>query len=431
MSDRALAALLALALAGPAPAADREALLAWVEADPVVELEPGTVVGRDALASLDAVLPPAFVAHLDFEGVAIEIGPTTDLTPHAAYVEATRRFAGQASLGADGALSGYVAGQPFTAGDIAAADPAQAGLMAAWNNRHRWTHFGYRSEEFVMCYMTAGGDTASRPEDWGGSGHCERQMTMNFHRVYLRHVATLPESDYRLDLRDAERFLYKDMMRITDPFDVAGTAFMIERPLAFGEEDQVHSYLPGERRVRRLSARERADAFMGSEFTLDDLEAWSGKVADYDWRYLDKRPVLAVVNSKHPYSRFQGPLSDVADDRWEVRDAHAVIATPTWEDHPYGARIMFFDAQTFVVLLTAILDRDDRLWKLLYPIYDWPEVEGEREPGDSALRWRSSVAIDLANARSSVTRSLGTDLPTMSASQVRRMFSASNLTEGR
>lgn len=422
----------ALGLLSPALAADdRSAVLEWVAEDQVVDLAPGTVVGQDGLGSLGAVVPPPLLAEFDFPGVRIEIAPTSDLAPHAVYAEATARFAGQAALGADGALTGYTAGQPFSHAQIAAAGPRDAGFMVAWNNRNRWTHYGYRSETFVMCYMTGGGTTATLPEDWGGGGHCERKMTMNFHRVYLRHLAMLPDADYRLDLRDAERFLYKDVMRITDPFDVAGTAFMIERPLAFGEDDQVHSYLPGERRVRRLSARERADAFLGSEFTLDDLEAWSGKVADYDWQYAGSRAILGVVRSQHPYSRFQGPLSDVPDDRWEVRDTHVVVATPTWKDHPYGARIMFFDKQTWVVLLTVVLDRGGQLWKLLYPIYAWPEANGEREPHETALHWRSSVAIDVQNGRSSVTRSLGTDLPAMSASQVRRLFSASTLTEGR
>ena len=54
---------------------------------------------------------------------------------------------------------------------------------------------------------------------------------------------------------------------------------MVERSLDPTEEDQVSSYLPRERRVRRLSAEERADKFMGSNFTLDDFEAFSGRVS--------------------------------------------------------------------------------------------------------------------------------------------------------
>lgn len=428
------AALLALTLLpGLVTAGELDAVLAWLETPNAADLPPGTVIGQARLDRLAGVLPPPFVARLDFPGVRMAIGATADLAPHAAYREATEQLAGGVTLAADGSLEGYTAGQPFPPAVVAAAPPERAGYMVAWNNRHRWTYYGYRSEEFLMCYMVRGRDTGARPADWGGDGSCERSMTMDFHRVYLRHLAMLPADGYRLDLRDAERFLYKDIMRITDPFDVAGSAFMIERPLAFGEEDQVHSYLPGERRVRRLSARERADAFMGSDFTLDDLEAWSGKIADYDWRYLGTRTVLGVVQSRLDYSHFQGPLSDIADDEWQLRAAHVVMAKPVWDEHPYSARVMFFDRQAHVVLMTLAFNREGRLWKILYPIYAWPEAADPAapQPHETALMWRSSVALDVLDDKSSVTRSYGTDLPTMEASDVRRLFSASTLTEGR
>ena len=93
---------------------------------------------------------------------------------------------------------------------------------------------------------------------------------MSYQRAYLSHIAMLPDQEYRFNLDDAKRLLWKDFFEFVEPFDVKGTKFVVERAFA-NEDDQVNSYLPTQRRVRRLSAKERADSFMGTDFTLDDF----------------------------------------------------------------------------------------------------------------------------------------------------------------
>ena len=75
------------------------------------------------------------------------------------------------------------------------------------------------------------------------------------------------------------------------PFDVAGLKLVVERPLDQSEGDQVNSYLPTERRVRRLSAKERADSWLGTNWTLDDFEGYSGLVMDNRWRLLGEKVI--------------------------------------------------------------------------------------------------------------------------------------------
>ncbi|MEM7468041.1 MAG: DUF1329 domain-containing protein [Pseudomonadota bacterium] len=416
-------------------AIDRAAIDSWLATDQVIEIGDDEVVTQENLAALSQVVPPGYIEKMDFPEVQIEFSPVTDQPPHESYQRATEKFAAQSKLATNGALENYTAGRPFSESQIESADAQSAGSMIAWNSNFRWNFYGYRAKEFLMCYMTAGnGEAKNLPEPWGGTGSCDRKFTVTFQRVYLAHLAMLPEQNYRMDVGDSERLHYKDVMQFTDPFDMAGTAFMIERPLAFGEDDQVQSYLPGERRVRRLSARERADSFIGSDYTLDDLEAWSGKVADYDWNFLGPRAVIGVVNTKWPTSRFQGPLSDIPDDRWEIRDTYVVSAKPKWDEHPYAERIMFFDRQTYVVLMTLVINRAGDLWKVMYPIYAWSADDddvGDIQPGDTVTQWRSSVSIDVLNDKSSVTQSQGTDMPVVDPKLIRRVFSASALTGGR
>ena len=60
-----------------------------------------------------------------------------------------------------------------------------------------------------------------------------------------------------------------EYMEYLSPFNVKGTKFVVERMIDPYEEDLVNTYLPTERRVRRFSAKERADHIMGMNGTFD------------------------------------------------------------------------------------------------------------------------------------------------------------------
>lgn len=64
--------------------------------------------------------------------------------------------------------------------------------------------------------------------------------------------------------------LEKSLLRFLAPADVEGTALLtIEQA---DRDDDRWLYLPALRRVRRISARDRSDAFMGSDFAYEDLD---------------------------------------------------------------------------------------------------------------------------------------------------------------
>lgn len=63
----------------------------------------------------------------------------------------------------------------------------------------------------------------------------------------------------------------KKLMMFQSPADVRGTAFMSWSYGEAGKNDDQWIYLPALMRVKRISSEGRADAFMGSDFTYDDL----------------------------------------------------------------------------------------------------------------------------------------------------------------
>ena len=306
--------------------------------------------------------------------------------------------------------------------------------MVAWNNIYRWGGSGWRSADIAMVYLSPGDGSTHDPsvaESLRGGGHVERSVGMEYHRVYLSHLAHYADQGYEMKVADADEQHFKDWIQFSEPFDMRGMAFVFERFRDPHEPDQVNSYLPTERRVRRLSAKERSDSFAGSEMTMDDFEGFSGRVLDYSWQYVGEKSVMHVQNSKWDHSRYHGPGSHVPIDRWQLRRCQVVESRPLYPEHPYGRKLTFFDAQTFNIVANVIFDREDRLLKVIYTMYHWPGGEPSGAPEATVTTWRGSTVVNTQSQRSLVSWGVGVEIPVMTASKVRRLFSVSNLTGGR
>ncbi|MEM7293702.1 MAG: DUF1329 domain-containing protein, partial [Pseudomonadota bacterium] len=399
-------------------------------------LAPDTVVTRESLAALDPWVAPGLRDEFDFPELSIEIQATIDYPPHQSYRAATERFAGEATLGADNTLQNYTAGKPFSDEQLEAVSPEQAGFMVAWNQFHRWQYTGYQIKELTMTYIdaVAGGENLDPEFALYGGGQITRRLHQAYHRVYLSHLAWLPNAGYRFDVPDSDTRYFKDYIEFLAPFDVKGTSFVVERHLDPLADDQVNIYSPTERRVRRFSAKERADRFMGSEATLDDFEGFSGRVMDYRWKYLGTRAILMVADAKNPINHGIGPYSRFPGDRWQIRDCYVVEVKSTWEAHPYGSRVLFFDKQTMSTQLSLIFDHDGKLWKTMIPIFRGPT---ENHSADytietSVASWRGQFNVDRQSNTSTVVQAItNTTHPTMTKAKIKRKFSVSNLSSGR
>lgn len=413
---------------------DIEHWLAQPAPDPLPA--PGTVLGATDLPSIASLVLPGYMQYLDFPQLAMTVAATGDYAPPAVYQQATAAHADKVSLNPAGGMEDYVAGRPFDPERFDAATPEEAGLMIAWNHAHRWQYYGYEAElEMIYLQPTTGSPTANPAAGLEGGGSVERTLTQYFHRVYLSHLAMLPDAGYAVDVGDASPRLYKDYISFTAPFNVKGTTFIVERAVDVNEQDQVSSFLPTERRVRRLSAQERADKFMGSNFTFDDFEAFSGRVMDYEWIYRGTKDILHVIDTREATPRFGGAMSNVPLDEWQVRPCYVVELKPRWTGHMMASKYLFIDQQTFNGLAALVVDREDRLARILFPLYHFPAPDTstpERALETSVLRWNGALGIDLLGDTTTVTRvTVPTRIPTMTAQAIERKFAVSNLTSGR
>ncbi|NNL84999.1 MAG: DUF1329 domain-containing protein, partial [Myxococcales bacterium] len=360
-----------------AEAVDYSAVKEWIDSDqPTASgLTPGEVVTQTDIERLRPFVPPGFVGEFDFEGFAAEIQETGRYLPHASYRSATLQHSEQTELAADRSLLHYVSGRPFPAERVEAAPAEDAAYMIAWNQVFRWQYNGMAIEEEHMAFVRngeAGGrNEPALREAFQGGGHVERYLTNSYQRVYLNHLAHRAEHGHAHELDQADRLHYMDYLAYLHPFEMRGSAMIIERSLDPQREDQVNAYLPAERKVRRLSAKERADSFQGSEFTLDDFEGFNGRVLAYDWIYHGRKSLLYVADTTTGPIVFFGPNSRVPRSRWQLRPCYVVEQRPRVADHPYGRKILFVDTETYNIPLALNFDHDNRLWRVMYGVYEW------------------------------------------------------------
>jgi hypothetical protein len=340
------------------------------DANPSVPtFQEGDVIDLESIDALRPYLPPEFWAHRDFffyEGMQLEIGPFhRDYSEAPEYLRASERYAGQARLGPQGSLLGYVAGRPFDPEAIDCEEDPDAGAKIAWNLDYRWNGDGSRAR-FYYSYWDRGEEL---PLYYEGTS----KTIQLSHRV---EPDLIEESAGDLFRRERRKHAFG--VEVVAPFEARGVQLLTyryktadARP-ADADNDDMWVYVPTLRRTRRISAAQRTDAVSGTDFTLDDLRSFSGIVPQFDWECLGEQTLLAPMNSRasgFPYSRDHafGPYGlSYADDVWELRHAIKIRFRPRNPDHPYAWKDLYLDRQTLTPLYAFAYDQKGELWKILW-----------------------------------------------------------------
>lgn len=94
----------------------------------------------------------------------------------------------------------------------------------------------------------------------------------------------------------------------------------------------------------------------------------------------------------------------------------------------------FFDAQTFSAALSLVIDHDENLWKTFQTVYRGtaPQESLDSPMETSVQGWRGQFNIDRKTNNATVVQAVTpTEHPNLKPSQIKRVFSVSNLTSGR
>jgi hypothetical protein len=120
------------------------------------------------------------------------------------------------------------------------------------------------------------------------------------------------------------------------PADLAGTA-VLTYSHALTPDDQ-WLYLPEVKRVKRISSRNKAALFIGSEFAYEDLSSW--EVKKYKYKYL-------------------------RDETLDGHECFVVENTPAYEDSAYSKQIEWVDRKIYHPRRLDYYDRQGRLLKTM------------------------------------------------------------------
>ncbi|NNL84538.1 MAG: DUF1329 domain-containing protein [Myxococcales bacterium] len=360
------------------------------------DVSPGDTITAENRELVRGLVPDEIYTYAiePFPDLLMHIVETEDYPVHPKYIEATAKYACQATVNEDGRLENYVAGQPFPysawaqevtdhACDLSPEDP-QFGIKLAWNVNFRWQGgAGFNLPHWGFSNMRNAG-----AETW-------RISQGEYRRTYYSHRSDLlPETH---ELEPDTPIEWAEFFDVKTPFDLRGTMFLLYR-YTNGKEDDTWAYIPALRRVRRIAATQKSDSLLGTEFTLEDFYLFSGYVWAHDWRFEGEKVLLGAANSKRRC--FPSVLGEVSPTRmirlgtddewrtcrfdpygampmvgehWQKRLSFRLDDLPQQKGHPYSRKQIWYDKETMAPGLAVAYDRAGAPYKLIGSVGVWSE----------------------------------------------------------
>jgi len=237
----------------------------------------------------------------------------------------------------------------FSALGCFAQSPADRGLEIAIEADRRASGFGDLTAEMEMILRNQEGRESRR-------------------LIRLRTMETPADGDKSLTIFDS-------------PGDVRGTALLTHSHKT-GDDDQ-WLFLPALKRVKRISGRNKSGAFMGSEFSYEDLGG--REVEKYGYKYL-------------------------GEETWDGRECFVVERYPKdSENSGYSRIVSWIDLDEYRVWKEDYYDRKNRFLKTLtlreYKLYQgtfwkahWMRMVNHQKGNETDLLWSNfSFSTGLAD----------------------------------
>lgn len=359
ISTAPLAAL--LALSSPVQASkdqSYQSLRNWVDNAPAAseQIAPDQHLGIKDRALLEKYIPHTAWEYYFFDDMDMEIATTRHYPAPDGWggENADKDF----SVDKTGTLVGFTGGgYPFS--DISAADP-HAGQKVIQN----------------MLWRPGANDYDMPMVTWLRSEGGKLDRIMEYVSVNATYA-----TGHHSRVPGYEEVKSKQVMEFRSPRDMAGAKDMSIRYVDHYKENSGWLYMPSERKPRKTLASERTGELMGMDMIREDSMGFGGKVFENNWEYLGTRKVLATTNVK-TNPEFGGPHLWVPHKtRWEVRDAHVVLIKPKSDNHPYSARVVFVDAETYWThWMFAFDQKDDQLLRMNQHYLKYSEDYGTEPP---------------------------------------------------
>jgi hypothetical protein len=312
-------------------------------------IKPGETIGPRNWEKVKDMLPANLLKRLQ-QGWTIRIKQPYVYQPPKEFVEATEKYSRNVRLDSnDGNLLNYVAGLPFP--QMEPRDP-QAGLKVAWNFYWRW-----EGDDYKNGGATAAGQVVRYAIEKDGS---ERRADFVAYLLFPRTRVTLNPKPVLPGYEQIDKI----QLRIdTYPRDSSGTTLLEIRYADPKRPDDLYLYIPTLRRVRRGITTQRCQTLTPSEFNLDDVNVFNGKITDFNYRLLGEKKILTMYSQTSvPYKRKNGDYLPL-DEGWQVLDVYALEITPKDSGYCYSKKVIWVDQTTWEAVATLIWDQKGEYYR--------------------------------------------------------------------
>lgn len=182
-------------------------------------------------------------------------------------------------------------------------------------------------------------------------------------RTFLRQRVILGKVESDID--------YKDITMFTGPTSVKGLGILSWTYMEYGRDPDQWLWLPSLKKVRKISAAQGDDSFLGSDFTAEEIT--TRKFEDETYKLLKEEKFKGYTAEFNGQTYFRGA------------DCFVVEARPKRSPWYYSKRVVWIDKLSGGDIYQEIYDPIGRMYKTILRNYEIKEVNGRDYPTQTIL----------------------------------------------
>ena len=156
----------------------------------------------------------------------------------------------------------------------------------------------------------------------------------------------------------------KELTGFVKPFASKGLIQLTVKYVDIKRDHDVHVYVPGLRRIARVSGGNRCDCLGGFIFNMDDQLYFSGIVPDFNYELIEvKEALVPTLYPAYPEPHWPTINAHSSPVKLERREIWYIEQVPKDPTYCYGKRIFAYDPESRVYVGSRIYDNKGELWK--------------------------------------------------------------------
>ncbi|RKY27364.1 MAG: hypothetical protein DRP61_04355 [Candidatus Omnitrophota bacterium] len=168
-----------------------------------------------------------------------------------------------------------------------------------------------------------------------------------------------------------EGISYKDLVVMTYPTELKGLAVLTWTYEDPQKDQNVWLWIPSLKKVRKISASEDDDAFMGSDFTVEEVST----------RRFEDESYKLIGSKNFPGYKFE----HTGEVKFKDKPCFVVECTPLKPHWYYSKRIVWIDKDTGGNIFEEYYDKNGKLFKTLFREWVWTDLGDKKYPTQISL----------------------------------------------